>query len=1121
MALTRLPSFTLLSTDSYTFGNANITGNIVAGNLKTDNLQHANGTAYTFATEAQGSLADSAVQPGDLSTVATSGSYTDLSNKPSLFDGEYASLANKPSLFSGSYVDLTNKPTLGTAAATDASAYATAAQGTKADTALQSADLVGYATESYVGNSIANLVASAPAALDTLNELATALGNDASYSTSITNALANKLSTSNFASTANTWISTQSTSGLSEGTNLYYTDIRANTAIDARVTKSFVDNLAVAANTSNVAYSVAGANVSGQVANSLVAGTVYTNAQPNITSVGTLTSLTVTGNVTANYIIGDGSLLTGLPASYTNSNVADYLPTYAGDLSPGNITIAPANLKISGGTADYVLKTDGAGNLSWTAQTGGTGASDLANLTDVALANLTDGDILSYDSANSVWINTVSTGGTGSASSQYVTRTYTGDGANTAFTVSSGATTNSVIVSLSGIIQTPTSDYSVTGTTLSFTTAPPNGISIQIREIGIPMASGSNTQLLFNDAGAISGTANLTFNKTSGMLTAAKLTTTSANLGDAANLRLTGGNVGDLLATVGNGVLAWANVAANGNVIITSSGSDALANLTDVALANLTNGDILSYDSANSKWINIVNTGGSGSSNIAFTVVTTVDTFVGDGTTTVYELTTAPDDINNLTVNYNGEILLKNTYSISGANITFGSAPATGAEFDVILTQGAPLDSVALYSTSNAAVTSGTVTTNAQPNITSVGTLTSLTVSGNVTAGNILTDNLLYANGSPWSLGGGGGGATVTVSSNPPSSPTEGALWVDSDTGDMSVYFGNAWAAITAQTSTAETVTANNQPNITSVGTLTSLVVSGNVTSGNVKTDNLLYANGDPYSFGGAVAVSGIAPVSPSEGDLWLDNNTGEMSIYFSNAWATVGGGATPSIPAGSSSQVQFNANGLFSTNANFTFDTSTETLSVSKISSNGAALFSITGSNVSGQVANSLVSGTVYSSAQPNITSVGTLANLTVSGSATFSGANLNVSGAATFSGLVTTSSSSEVIQPKSSATGVVVHDISVGTSFYHTTPSANFTANFTNVPTTNDRVLVVALVVVQGSTAYVPNAVQIDGAAQTIKWLAGAAPTGNASKTDIISFSLVRTGSAWVVFGQYSDYS
>lgn len=47
-----------------------------------------------------------------LSTVATSGSYQDLLNKPVLFSGSYADLSGKPSLFSGSYNDLTNKPSI-------------------------------------------------------------------------------------------------------------------------------------------------------------------------------------------------------------------------------------------------------------------------------------------------------------------------------------------------------------------------------------------------------------------------------------------------------------------------------------------------------------------------------------------------------------------------------------------------------------------------------------------------------------------------------------------------------------------------------------------------------------------------------------------------------------------------------------------------------------------------------------------------------------------------------------------------------------------------------------------------------------------------------------------------
>ena len=86
------------------------------------------------ATTAQGALADSAIQSSDLATVATSGSYNDLSNLPTLFSGAYADLTGKPTLFSGAYADLTGKPTLGSAAATDSTAYATAAQGTQADT---------------------------------------------------------------------------------------------------------------------------------------------------------------------------------------------------------------------------------------------------------------------------------------------------------------------------------------------------------------------------------------------------------------------------------------------------------------------------------------------------------------------------------------------------------------------------------------------------------------------------------------------------------------------------------------------------------------------------------------------------------------------------------------------------------------------------------------------------------------------------------------------------------------------------------------------------------------------------------------------------------------------------
>lgn len=91
-------------------------------------------SALGAASAAQGTLANSALQPGDVATVATTGAYSDL----------------------------TGKPTLGTAAAQNTTAFATAAQGAKADTAVQPAGL----TKAAVGlGSVDNTADSAKSVL--------------------------------------------------------------------------------------------------------------------------------------------------------------------------------------------------------------------------------------------------------------------------------------------------------------------------------------------------------------------------------------------------------------------------------------------------------------------------------------------------------------------------------------------------------------------------------------------------------------------------------------------------------------------------------------------------------------------------------------------------------------------------------------------------------------------------------------------------------------------------------------------------------------------------------------------------------------------------------------------
>ncbi|WP_413475951.1 phage tail protein [Hafnia paralvei] len=61
-----------------------------------------------------------------------------------------------------------------------------------APTAAQTVNNTQLATTAFVKSALAALVASSPAALDTLNELAVALGNDPNFATTMTNALAGK-----------------------------------------------------------------------------------------------------------------------------------------------------------------------------------------------------------------------------------------------------------------------------------------------------------------------------------------------------------------------------------------------------------------------------------------------------------------------------------------------------------------------------------------------------------------------------------------------------------------------------------------------------------------------------------------------------------------------------------------------------------------------------------------------------------------------------------------------------------------------------------------------------------------------------------------------------------------
>ena len=82
------------------------------------------------------------------------------------------------------------------------------------------------------------------------------------------------------------------------------------------------------------------------------------------------------------------------------------------------------------------------------------------------------------------WVDTQSPIlGASTVSTGYVGRSYTGDGVTTNFTVTSGANVFNVLVFLDGICQMPTTDYTISGTIITFIPAPLSGMSIQIREL--------------------------------------------------------------------------------------------------------------------------------------------------------------------------------------------------------------------------------------------------------------------------------------------------------------------------------------------------------------------------------------------------------------------------------------------------------------------------------------------------------------------------------------------------------------------------------------------------------------------------------------------------------------
>jgi len=117
------------------------------------------------------------------------------------------------------------------------------------------------------------------------------------------------------------------------------------------------------------------------------------------------------------------------------------------------------------------------------ARAGDVSANAITGQTELAEQAANDDVLLIYDTSTSqvkkIQKSNIATTLTYSAGSA------TGDGSTVAFTINSGRAVADVLVIVNGVTLVPTTDYTISGTTLTFSTAPVSGAEIQFRYLPI------------------------------------------------------------------------------------------------------------------------------------------------------------------------------------------------------------------------------------------------------------------------------------------------------------------------------------------------------------------------------------------------------------------------------------------------------------------------------------------------------------------------------------------------------------------------------------------------------------------------------------------------------------
>ena len=699
------------------------------------------------------------------------------------------------------------------------------------------------------------------------------------------------------------------------------------------------------------------ANLVGNVAQANVAMVVSQPAQPNVTSLGTLTGLNVQGLLVASDASGA-----------SNINSANLV---------GNVAQANVALVVSQGVQPNIIQV---GSL--------TGLYSTGNVT--ATFFLGGGNALSNVQSSNL-VGNVANANVAMVVSQPAQPNITSVGALTSLTVIGSLGAGTISGDGQGL-------YGIHAAAITETVATANSVvqAAQPNITSVGTLTGLNVQG-FLVASNGSGLANLNAsNIASGTLDATRL----AASGVSSGLYGSGANVSQVTVDQYGRVTGAANIAitasqwtgAVGSPIYYQNfvgvGSTAVPTSTLMVTGNMYASNAITTQSlffTNS--IQATNLPASGVAAGAYGAASNIPSVTVDQ----YGRVTSAANIAFVPVSQ---------WTSVGANVAFGngvsigtlSNPPTGTNLYVlgtatisnIVANGAGLSSLmssALVGNVAQADVAMVVSQPAQPNVTSLGTLTGLNVQGLLVASNASgASNLNSAN-----LVGNVAQANIALVVSQPAQPnitsvgtvgtpfTLSGLLIASNASGASNLNSSNLVGNVARSNIALVVSQPAQPNVTSLGTLTGLNVQGLLVASNASAaSNLNSAN-----LVGNVARANIALVvsQPAQPNI---TSVGVLTSLNVSGATNTASFSVPSIFSANATGVQVLFDTLTIPNVSVT--TSLNVTGI-VIASNGSGISNLNSANLVGNVAQSNIALVVSQPAQPNVTSLGTLTGLNVQG--------------------------------------------------------------------------------------------------------------------------------------------